>query len=195
MNKPVSSHMRNNINNSGTALLAGGNSSQRLGDISLSNIILHDRAQNDMFDDADGLNADAFMAQNATTVKRKPPSSRHSQSKRHSRVGRNKHEAEANSIDPEDDELINDVTEPMKAKTKNELLGTGNVRSRQSSRSRSRSKSNERSQRSSKKSRGFKIKDGKMLNENSHRSLDKIENSEQSEANIMAMPTAGEATE
>ena len=62
-NKPISSHMRF-MESSGAALLgAGGNSSQRLGDISLSNIILHDRAQqNDMFEDADGLNADTFMA-------------------------------------------------------------------------------------------------------------------------------------
>ena len=110
-------------------------------------------------------------------MKRKPPSSRHSQRKRYSRVSGNKHEAEAASIDPEDDDLINEVTEPMKAKTKIELLGTGKVGSRQSSRSRSRSKSNERSQRSSRKNRSFKIKDGKMLNETSHRSLDKIENS------------------
>ena len=83
------------------------------------------------------------------------------------------------SIDPEDDDLINEVTEPMKAKTKTELMGgTGKVGSRQSSRSRSRSKSNERSQRSSRKNRSFRMmKDGKMLNETSHRSLDKIENS------------------
>ena len=163
------------MESSGAALLAGGNSSQRLGDISLSNIILHDRAQNDMFDD--GLNADTFMAQNATTVKRKPPSSRHSHKKRYSRVSANNKEAEA-SIDPEDDDLINEVTEPMKAKTKTELLGNTKVGSRQSSRSRSRSKSNEKSHRSSRKNKNFKIKDGKMLNEVSHRSLDKVENSE-----------------
>ena len=57
----------------------------------------------------------------------------------------------AASIDPEDDDLINEVTEPLKAKTKTELLGNVALGSRQSSRSRSRSKSNERSQRSSKK--------------------------------------------
>ena len=34
-----------------------------------------------------------------------------------------------------------------------------------------------------------------MLNETSHRSLDKIENSQQSDANMMAMPTAGEMGE
>ena len=61
-NKPISSHMRF-MESSGAALLGAGGSSQRLGDISLSNIILHDRAhQNDMFEDAEGLNADTFMA-------------------------------------------------------------------------------------------------------------------------------------
>ena len=34
-----------------------------------------------------------------------------------------------------------------------------------------------------------------MLNEASHRSLDKVENSQGSEANLMAMPTAGEMGE
>ena len=34
-----------------------------------------------------------------------------------------------------------------------------------------------------------------MLNEASHRSLDKNENSQQSETNLMAMPTAGEMNE
>ena len=132
-------------------------------------------------------------------MKRKPPSSRHSQRKRYSKVSTTgkPEPADVASIDPEDDDLINEVTEPVKAKTKTELLGgqrkTGG--SRQSSRSRSRSKSNEKSQRSSKKNRGFKIKDGKMLNEASHRSLDKIENSQQSETNLMAMPTAGEMNE
>lgn len=98
-------------------------------------------------------------------------------------------------IDPDDDDLINEVTEPMKAKTKSELLGNRIARSRQSSRSRSRSKSNEKSQRSSRQNRGFRIKDGKMLNENSHRSLDRVQGSEPSDANIMAMPTAGEVNE
>lgn len=49
------------MDNSGAQLLQQ-NSSQRLGDASLSNIVLNDRHANDMFDDADGLNADAFMA-------------------------------------------------------------------------------------------------------------------------------------
>ena len=59
-NKPMSSHMRF-MDSSGAALLAA-NSSGRLGDVSLSNIILHDRVQNDMFEDPEGLNAEAFMA-------------------------------------------------------------------------------------------------------------------------------------
>lgn len=147
-----------------------------------------------MFDDADGLNADAFIAQNTTNVKRKPPSSRHSQHKRYSHIGSKQEEVA--SVDPDDDDLINEVTEPMKAKTKTELLGENKrIGSRQSSRSRSRSKSNERSQRSSKKNRSLRIKGGKMLNEASHRSFDKAENSEHSNTDMMAMPTAGEVGE
>lgn len=84
---------------------------------------------------------------------------------------------EGNEID-EDDEFINQVTEPMKAKTKFELLGSTagapdkSFRSRQSSRSRSRSKSNDKQSVHSSK-RGWKIKGGKMLNEESHKSLEK----------------------
>ena len=191
--KPISSHMRF-MDNSGAQLLQQ-NSSQRLGDASLSNIVLNDRHANDMFDDADGLNADAFMAQNTTNVKRKPPSSRHSHKKRYSQIGSK--QDEVGSVDPEDDDLINEVTAPMKAKTKTELLGNEKRGgSRQSSRSRSRSKSNERSQRSTKKNKSMKIKGGKVFNEASHRSLDnKEENSEQSQADMMVMATAGEVNE
>ena len=113
-----------------------------------------------MFDDAEGLNADTFVAQN-TTKKIRPPSSRHSMNKK--RMGENEYDG----IDAEDDDFINEMTQPMKAKTKHELIGTrGHDRSRQSSKSRSRSKSNEKSMRSSKKMDGsFKITGGKMLNE------------------------------
>lgn len=113
-------------------------------------------------------------------MKRKPPSSRHSHKKRYSQIGSK--QDEVGSVDPEDDDLINEVTAPMKAKTKTELLGNEKRGgSRQSSRSRSRSKSNERSQRSTKKNKSMKIKGGKVFNEASHRSLDnKEENSEQS---------------
>ena len=97
----------------------------------------------------------------------------------------------------EDDDFINQVTEPMKAKTKSELLGTAGAdkltRSRHSSRSRSRSKSNEKSVRTSKK--GWKIEGGKMLNEESHRSFDRApasDHQQHSQAEMMAMPTAGE---
>ena len=59
--KPLSSHLRR-INSSGTALLGAENSSQHLGDANLSNIILHDRAGNELFGESDGLNADVFIA-------------------------------------------------------------------------------------------------------------------------------------
>ena len=132
---------------------------------------MHDRTGNELFGDSDGLNADVFVAQNTTQVKRKPPSSRHS--------------VHRQSIDPDDDDFINEVTEPMQAKTKAELLDASapvsekRQRSRQhSSRSRSRSKSKDGSYRSSKKGLNFNVKNSKMLNDESHRSLDKAEASD-----------------
>ena len=68
---------------------------------------MHDRAGNELFGDSDGLNADVFIAQNTTQVKRKPPSSRHSVQKQ-SRRG-----SSGEAIDPDDDDFINEVTEPM----------------------------------------------------------------------------------
>ena len=130
-------------------------------------------------DDEIGLNADTFMAQNTTKVKRKPPSSKRSKNQ-----------------DPEDDDFINEVIEPVKAKTKEELFGPGfkdPTRSRQSSRSRSRSKSNEgKSQRSNsqrKRSGKHSSRVNKMLfNEQSNRSFERGQpNVEQ----FMAMPTSG----
>ncbi len=136
------------MDNSGAALLNNDDSSKQLGDINLSNIILNNAGSGKgIFEDDVGLDADAFIAQNTTNVRRRPPSSGKSQSKR-SRKG-SKHD-EADAIDPEDDDFINEVTEPMKAKSKNELLGRSGKKERSISRhsSRSRSRSNEISQRS-----------------------------------------------
>jgi len=50
--------------------------SQRLGDVDLSNLILQDRARGDYYEDGDEpFNADTFVAQNTTKVRRKPPTS------------------------------------------------------------------------------------------------------------------------
>ena len=164
-----------------------------MGDVNLSNIILNNAgsAKGIFEDDDDGLNADAFIARNTTNVRRKPSSPKKSQS-RHSRKG-SKHD-ELEGIDPEDDDFINEVTEPMKAKTKNELLGRGGSNSRASSRSRSRS--NDISQRSNKKPpKGSRKGGSKILTQNSQRSYGKGGASERnnSQTEIMAMATAGEA--
>ena len=162
------------MDHSGAALLNNDDSSKQLGDINLSNIILNNggTGKGIFEDDDEGLDAEAFIAQNTTNVRRRPTSSHKSRASKRSRKG-SKHD-EAEGIDPEDDDFINEVTEPMKAKTKNELLGRDRNRSssRHSSKSRSRSRSNEISQRSQKKS--HKIQKGnKIFNETSHRSLDK----------------------
>lgn len=83
-----------------------------------------------------------------------------------------------------DDDFINEVIEPVKAKTKEELLGGqgGHGVSRQSSRSRS--KSNEKSQSSKRKNRKFK----KTFNEVSNGNL---MDRDGSQTEIMALPTAG----
>ena len=142
--KPLSSHQRF-MDHSGAALLNNDDSSKQLGDINLSNIILNNGGTGKgIFEDEDEeLDAEAFIAQNTTNVRRRPTSSHKSRASKRSRKG-SKHD-EAEGIDPNDDDFINDVTEPMKAKTKNELLGRGQNRSssRQSSKSRSRSRSNE----------------------------------------------------
>ena len=57
------------------------------------------------------------MAQNSTKVNRKPPSSSKKRSRKDSKY------EYAIGLDLEDDDFINEVTEPVKAKTKNELLG------------------------------------------------------------------------
>ena len=121
-----------------------------------------------MFEDEMGINADAFLAQNATNVKRKPPIGGSGMSRTKAASRKDSKHDRYSQLDPDDD-FINEVTEPMKAKTKDELLGHEPRRgtSRQSSRSRSRSKSNEMSQKSGRR-RSRLSKGAKMLNEQSN---------------------------
>jgi len=79
----------------------------------------------------------------------------------------------------EDDQFINEVTAPMKAKTKHELLGAGTyageiMGSPRSNRSRSNSKRSN-SKRSSRKKQRFRITEGKMLNISSQKSIERID--------------------
>ena len=139
LNKALSS--ANNVqqvDGSGVALL-NDDSRQRLGDVDLSNLILQDRAGGDYYEDLGGdkFDAETFVAQNTTKVRRKPPSSGKASHKKQSSSLTNgsKKSKHVKAEDPVDDDFINEVIEPMKAKTKFELLGTdGNVResSRQS---------------------------------------------------------------
>jgi len=77
--------------------------------------ILQDRETGDYhIQSNDELTADAFQARNSTNVKRKPPRNPSSQSQQK---------------EDQDENFIDQVTEPMKAKTKTELLGPGVVSS------------------------------------------------------------------
>ena len=177
-NKQLSSHLQY-MESSGAALLVN-ESALQLGDVNLSNINL---AQGRNFsDDEDCLNAEQFIAQNSTKVNRKTPNLKRSRQK-------SKNDQDSR-IDPEDDDFINEVTEPVKAKTKSELLGRSALQgSRQSSRSRS--KSNEESQRSSQKRKSRRKKKGdEMLNEASFEKSGIMSDQHLSLAEMMALPTA-----
>ena len=101
---------RRAINNSHVPLLPSSE------DSALDLMMLHDREAGDFnVNSSDQLTADAFMAANSTNVKRKPP----------------KDPSSLSRLDKEEEEenFIDQVTEPMRAKTKNELLGSGLISS------------------------------------------------------------------
>ena len=123
--------------------------SSQLGDVNLSNIILQDREGGDYFipGNAEGLANGEIQAQSASSFKRKPPRNPSAMSR----------------PQKDDDQFIDQVTAPMRAKTKNELLGVaGNVDSDHHGQSQKSIRSRSNSQ--GKSNMRYQVKDGKMLN-------------------------------